>query len=288
METFFQLIVIGLSFGAVYAMVAVGLTIVFGILEVVNFAQGEFYMLGAYITLLAYTAQLPYPLAILISVGLMIIVGIIVERFAIRPLIGKAWQLPLLSTLGISIIMQNGAILLWTPNPRTIIMDLASMNIHIFGVVITFQRLLIIVCAMIIFTGLHFFIHRTKTGKAFRAVSQNKEACRIVGIDVAKISTIAFALGAGLSGFGGAIVAPIMAIHPVMGLILVPKCFAVVIMGGFGNVKGTIYASFILAIVESFAVAYVSLQYKDVFAFLMLILVLLFKPHGLFGRKIGI
>ncbi len=186
METFFQLIVIGLFFGAVYAMVAVGLTIVFGILEVVNFAQGEFYTLGAYITLLAYTAQLSYPLAILISVGLMIIVGIIVERFAIRALIGKAWQLPLLSTLGISIIMQNGVILLWTPNPRTIIMDLASMNIHIFGVVITFQRLLIIVCALIIFTGLHFFIHRTKTGKAFRAVSHNKESCRIAGIDVAR------------------------------------------------------------------------------------------------------
>ena len=117
METFFQLIVSGLSFGAVYAMVAVGLTIVFGILEVVNFAQGEFYMLGAYITLLAYTAQLPYSLAVLIAVGVMILVGIIVERFAIRPLIGKAWQLPLLSTLGISIIMQNGAYCFGRPIP---------------------------------------------------------------------------------------------------------------------------------------------------------------------------
>ena len=97
-----------------------------------------------------------------------------------------------------------------------------------------------------------------------------------------------FALGAGLSGFGGALVAPVMAIHPVMGILLVLKCFAAVIMGGFGNIKGTIYSAFILAIVESFAVAYLSLQYKDVFAFVVMIIILLFKPHGMFGRKVGI
>jgi branched-chain amino acid transport system permease protein len=109
-----------------------------------------------------------------------------------------------------------------------------------------------------------------------------------MGIDVERISVIAFALGAGLSGLGGAIVAPTMAIHPVMGLLLVIKCFAAVIMGGFGNIHGTIYAAFILGIVESYAVAYVSLQYKDVFAFMAMIAVLLFRPHGMFGRKVGI
>jgi len=288
MEMFFQLLVNGISFGAIYAMVAVGLTIVFGILEVVNFAQGEFYMLGAYLTYLVILAQLPYPIAIIAATAAMILIGLAVERLAIRPLIGKAWQLPILSTLGISIIIQNGAIVLWTPNPRTIILETASKNINVFGVVITYQRLLIILLALAIFISLYYFVQKTKTGKAMRAVSQNKEACQVIGIDVDRISIISFALGAGLSGLGGAVVAPAMAIHPVMGILVVIKCFAAVIMGGFGNIQGTIYASFILAIVESFAVAYVSLQYKDVFAFVVMIIILLFKPHGIFGGKVGI
>jgi branched-chain amino acid transport system permease protein len=121
-----------------------------------------------------------------------------------------------------------------------------------------------------------------------RAVSQNKDACQVLGIDVGRISTIAFALGAGLSGLGGAVVAPVMAIHPVMGILVVVKCFAAVIMGGFGNIQGTILAAFVLAIVESFAAAYVSLQYKDAFAFVVMIAILLFRPHGIFGRKVGL
>jgi branched-chain amino acid transport system permease protein len=287
-ETFLQLLVNGLSFGAIYAMVAVGLTIVFGILEVVNFAQGEFYMLGAYITYLVLLAQLPYPVSIISAIAVMTLVGLVVERCAIRPLIGKAWQLPILSTLAISIIIQNGAIVLWTPNPRTISVEAASRNINVLGVVITYQRLLVILLALAVFASLHYFVQKTKTGKAMRAVSQNKAACQVLGIDVQRISTIAFALGAGLSGLGGAIVAPIMAIHPVMGILVVIKCFAAVIMGGFGNIYGTICASFVLAIVESFAVAYGSLQYKDLFAFVVMIVILLFRPHGIFGRKVGI
>ncbi len=278
----------GLSFGAIYAMVAVGLTIVFGILEVVNFAQGEFYMLGAYLTYLVILAQLPYPIAIPAAVGGMALIGLLVERFSIRPLIGKAWQLPILSTLGVSIITQNGAILVWTPNPRTIIVETATRSLNVLGVVVTYQRLIIILLALAVFTALHYFVQKTKTGKAMRAVSQNKEACQVLGIDVGRISTIAFALGAGLSGLGGAIVAPVMAIHPVMGILVVVKCFAAVIMGGFGNIHGTILASFILAIVESFAVAHASLQYKDVFAFVVMIIILLVRPHGIFGRKLGI
>jgi branched-chain amino acid transport system permease protein len=264
------------------------LTIVFGILEVVNFAQGEFYMLGAYLTYLVLLGQLPYPVGIVAAIAGMTLVGLVVERLAIRPLIGKAWQLPILATLGVSIIAQNGAILLWTPNPRTINVAAASQSLTVLGVAITYQRLIIILLAVAVFVALHFFVQKTKTGKAMRAVSQNKEACQVVGIDVGRISTIAFALGSGLSGLGGAVVAPVMAIHPVMGILLVVKCFAAVIMGGFGNVQGTIYAAFILAIVESFAVAYVSLQYKDAFAFVVMVAILLFKPHGIFGRKVGI
>jgi branched-chain amino acid transport system permease protein len=283
-----QLLVNGLSFGAIYAMVAVGLTIVFGILEVVNFAQGEFYMLGAYLTYLAILAQLPYPVGIVVAVAGMTLVGLLTERLAIRPLIGKAWQLPILSTLAISIITQNGAILLWSPNPRTITVEAASRTVEVLGVVLTYQRLVIIVLAAVVFAGLHYFVQRTKTGKAMRAVSQNKDACQVLGIDVGRISTIAFALGAGLSGLGGAVVAPVMAIHPVMGILVVVKCFAAVIMGGFGNIQGTILAAFVLAIVESFAAAYVSLQYKDAFAFVVMIAILLFRPHGIFGRKVGL
>jgi branched-chain amino acid transport system permease protein len=283
-----QLLVNGLSFGAIYAMVAVGLTIVFGILEVVNFAQGEFYMLGAYLTYLAILAQLPYPVGIVVAVAGMTLVGLLTERLAIRPLIGKARQLPILSTLAISIITQNGAILLWSPNPRTITVEAASRTVEVLGVVLTYQRLVIIVLAAVVFAGLHYFVQRTKTGKAMRAVSQNKDACQVLGIDVGRISTIAFALGAGLSGLGGAVVAPVMAIHPVMGILVVVKCFAAVIMGGFGNIQGTILAAFVLAIVESFAAAYVSLQYKDAFAFVVMIAILLFRPHGIFGRKVGL
>jgi branched-chain amino acid transport system permease protein len=288
MEVLPQLLVNGIFYGAIYAMVAVGLTLVFGIQEVVNFAQGEFYMVGAYITYLVYMAQLPYPLGVLSAIVVLLVIGLIMERCAIRPLIGKAWQLPIISTLGVSIILQNGAIVLWTPNPRSLILPLARQSFEMFGVVITLQRLLVLCAALVIFFLLDRFIKKTKTGKAMRAVSQNKEACGVLGIDVARISTITFGLGASLSGFAGAIVSPILSIHPVMGLLLVLKCFAVVIMGGFGNVKGTIYAAFMLAIVESLAVGFLALEYKDLISFTILIIILLGRPEGLFGKKVGI
>ncbi len=269
-------------------MVAIGLTLVFGIQEVVNFAQGEFYMVGAYITYLVYIAQYPYPLGVISAIVVLVVLGVLMEKFAVRPFIGKAWQLPIISTLGISIILQNGAIILWTPTPRSLLLPFARGTIELFGLVITYQRLVVLGAALVLFLLLDLFIKKTKTGKAMRAVSQNKEACQVLGIDVARISSITFALGAGLSGFAGAVVAPILSIHPVMGLLLVVKCFAVVIMGGFGNVQGTIYAAFILAIVESLAVGFLALEYKDLISFAILIIILLGKPEGIFGKKVGI
>jgi branched-chain amino acid transport system permease protein len=286
---FLQHLVNGLVQGALYALVAVGLTLVYGVLEVVNFAHGELYMLAAFALYLLFgQLHVTYPLAILLSIGLLMGLGWGLARVAVVPHLRRPFEATVLSTLAASIILQNGARLLFTATPRQVSPPWEELILSLGDVTVTGQRLLILITALLAFAGLHRFIRRSRMGKAMRAAAQNKEACRMVGIDVGRVATQTLALGAGLSGLAGAMVAPLYDIFPAIGTTAVLKSFAVVIMGGMGNVPGAMLAGVLLGLGESLAGGYVSTTAKDALSFSLMILVLLVRPEGLFGRRVRV
>jgi len=284
-----QYLINGVFEGSVYAMIAVGLSLIFGILEVVNFAHGEFYMLGAVFLFVFFKILgMPYWIGVILSVMFMAAFGVLVERLTIRPLIGKGWLLPIIATFALSLGLQNFIIVTFGSTPKPVVTKYANNVIDIGGIYFTQQRLFILIFAITAFVLLHIFLKKTKTGKAMRAISQNRDAAQVVGIDTNKIYMITFAIGSGLAGLAGAIVGPIYVIYPTMGALLSLKAFACVIMGGFGNVKGAIYSAYILGVIGSLGASFVSQTYKDIIIFAVLICVLLVRPHGIFGKKVGI
>ncbi|HYB74112.1 MAG TPA: branched-chain amino acid ABC transporter permease [Candidatus Sulfotelmatobacter sp.] len=284
-----QHIVNGLVQGALYALVAVGLTLVYGILEVINFAHGELYMLGAFALYLLFAwAHLPYGPALLLTVLALAGVGHLLARATMVPHLRRPFESTVLATLAASIILQNGARVAFTATPRQANPPLEDVVVRLGDVVVTGQRLLALGAALLAFAALHLFIRRTRAGKAMRAAAQSKDACAMVGIDVGRVAARAVALGGGLCGLAGAVVAPLYDIFPGIGTMAVFKSFAVVIMGGLGNVPGAMAAAALLGVGESLAGGYVSTTAKDAFGFTLMILVLLVRPQGLFGRRVRV
>jgi branched-chain amino acid transport system permease protein len=279
----------GLSLGAIYALVAVGLAMVFGVLEIVNFAHGEFFMIGSYLFFTLYiTAQLSYPVAGILTVLLMGLFGCLFELLVIRPVVHRTWQTQLVVTLGASVLFVNAAVVIFGTFPQRAPTPLVAQLWSVGGIQISEQRLLLFVLTIVAFAALQLFVRSTKLGKAMRAVSQNREACAAMGINVQHVAVATFAIGAALVGVAAALAAPLTNITPTMGTLLTIKAFAAVIMGGFGRVSGAIIAAFILGIAEAFAIQYISSGYVDAIAFLIMIATLLFRPYGLFGRSVGI
>ena len=286
---FLQQILNGLFDGSVYAIFALGLTLIFGILEVANFAHGQLYMLGAFAMYVFYiTLGSPYLLAVALGILVMAGLGVVSERVFVRPVMERGWQIPMITTLAMSIIFQNLALAIWGADPRPAKTYYSTTVAKIGPLYLSYQRVIVLFVAITCFVSLHFFVQKTKFGKAMRAVSQNREACVVFGINVEKISALTFAIGAAFCGIAAGLVAPIFTINPNMGVKPLIKGFAVVITGGFGNVKGAILAAYLLGITENFAAAYIAGEWRDVVAFGLMIIVLLFRPHGLFGRKVGI
>jgi branched-chain amino acid transport system permease protein len=286
---FVEQLINGLSLGAIYALVAVGLAMVFGVLEIVNFAHGEFFMIASYLFFVLYvTAQLPYAVAGLLTVVLMGIFGSLFELLVIRPVVHRGWQTQLVATLGASVLFVNAAVVIFGTFPLRATTPLMSQLWTVGNIQISEQRVLLFVVTVISFAALQVFVRSTKLGKAMRAVSQNREACAAMGIDVQRVAIATFAIGTALVGVAAALAAPLSNITPTMGTLLTIKAFAAVIMGGFGRVSGAIISAFILGIAESFAIQYISSGYVDAVAFLIMIATLLFRPYGLFGRSVGI
>jgi branched-chain amino acid transport system permease protein len=282
-----QTIFNGFTIGSIYAVIAVGLNLVLGVLGVVNFAQGEYYMLGAFIVYVFFFSGFPYWICILIAIIVIIVLGIITNQLVIKPVLKRSFTTQILATLGLSLLLQNTALIIWGPTPKEIPVPLTYMQmsfLHSIGIYSTYQRLLVIISAIILFQGLDLFVKRTKMGKAIRAVSQNKEACEVFGIDVNRICLVSFCLSVALASVAGGLIGPITLIAPVMGSIILLKAFALVVMGGMGNITGSIISGYILGLVESFAAVYIATVWKDAIAFFALIIFLVVKPEGIFGQ----
>ena len=282
-----QQVVNGVTIGVVYALIAVGLTLVFGILDVINFAHGEFYMIGAFLThALTVRLGLDYFVALLLTIVGGAVVGLVAERLTVRQLKDRHMFTVVLSTLGLSIFLQNGALLTLGPDPREIELAWGSRPLIIGGVVITFLRVAVLATGATLIVALTWFIRRTIWGMAMRAVATNRAAAALMGISVDRIYALTFAIGAALAGVAGGLLGAMFTIEPSMGEWAVVKAFSVVIMGGMGNVPGAVLGGIILGVTESLGAGFLpgGTSYKDGIGYAILILVLLCRPQGLFGR----
>jgi branched-chain amino acid transport system permease protein len=272
-----------------YAMVAAGLALMLGVARLINFAHGEFFMLGAYAFWFGYSELgLPYVAAGALAVALMTGWGVLYQRTVIRAILPRSWHVQLIATLATSIVLTNLAIIVFGTQPKEVPTVLSSRILDVGGLRLAWQRLLVLGGSLVIFWALHRFVTRTRVGRAMRAMSQNREACAVVGVDVQRVALVTFAVSAALAAAAAALVSPLFNVFPDMGTGMTLKAFAAVVTGGFGYVNGAIAASFLIGVTEALAGSYVSYAYKDAIAFLVMIAVLLWRPQGLFGRRIGI
>lgn len=284
-----QLVLNGLVIGVMYALIAMGLSLIFGVLEIVNFAHGEFYMLGA---MGAYflTANLGFgywPTIATVTVT-AICVGYVLYEALLVSLKGEGFERSILLTLGLSMVLQNGAVFLFTTTPKMLQTAQTYSNFIVGEVRVPVLRVYALGLGLAAFAILYTILYRTQVGKAMRGVAQNREAALMVGIDPRAISRLAVAIGIGLSGLAGAALAPIYAVHPLMGFSFVFKAFAIIIIGGLGNISGAAIAAVALGILESLMGGFLSQVLVDGLAFAAMILILLIRPQGLFGRGVRV
>lgn len=281
-----QQIVNGLVLGSTYALIGLGLTLIYGILGIVNWAHCELYMLGAFAGLF-FVVELHFPFlaGLAASMLVMAVFGVLMERLVFRPLRNAHEMNMIIGTLGISIFLMNGAIALFSPNPVRFPTEFSNDYLSFLGISMTTQRLLVFFITILLIGAFHYIIKYTSIGKAMRACEQNADAARLMGINVNQVALVTCAIGSAMAAAAGTLVGPIFLVSPQMGLMVMAKVFAVVIMGGMGNVAGAIWAAFILGLAESLTAGFVSSYYKDVVTFLILIGVLMLKPQGLFGKS---
>ena len=280
-----QEVINGISIGSIYVMIAVGLTLIFGILDVTNFAHGEFYMLGAYAAyLVVIHFGVPYAVGILVSLLVGAALGLAVERTVFRPIQFTPPINGIIASLGLSILLANVALVVLSPTPVALEPAFTG-SFSLAGFVVSKQELLVLTLALALVFALTLFVDRTWTGLGMRAMTQDVVAARLVGISPTRISQVTFLIGGALAAVAGGLVAPIFVLQPSMGLPITIKAFAVVIFAGVGSVRGTIIAGLILGIAESLTAGFVGVGYEDLISFGVIILVLLVRPRGIWGTK---
>lgn len=279
-----QVLLNGLSVGASYALVAVGLTLIFGAARVGNFAHGDFFMVGALTLALLGTGGFSYPVAALGAIVVSTLVAT-ASYAAFRPLIDRGNAITLfVAAIAVAVIIQSLVQLGWGATPRNIASPLNDVSVQFGGVRTTAQRLAGILGAGAAFAALFAFLGHTQAGRSIRAVAQNKEAAQAAGIQVDKVRLLTFAVSGVLAGWAAVLMGPIYPVYPLMGLYLVLKAFAIVIVGGLGSIRGALICALLLGVLESLASAYVGLLLEDSIAFLAMIAILLVRPSGLFGK----
>jgi len=286
---YIQLLLNGIVIGVIYALVAMGLSLIFGVLEIVNFAHGEFYMLGAMLAyFLSMNVGLGYGPTVLVVTAVAVALGYVLYEALLGSLRGQSFERSILLTLGLSMVLQNGAVFLFTTTPRMMQTRYSYSNVLVGDVRVSVMRLFALGLGLLAFAALYLILYRTRVGRAMRGVAQNREAALMVGIDPRAVSRLAVAIGIGLSGLAGAALAPVYAVHPLMGFSFVFKAFAIIIIGGLGNISGAALAAVALGILERVAGGFLPLVMADALAFIAMIAILLLRPQGLFGRGVRV
>jgi branched-chain amino acid transport system permease protein len=282
-----QVMIWGLYAGCIYILLATGLNLIFGVMKVVNFAHGELLMLGAYVTFTFYAISGFNPYVLLAaSVPVLVVVGVIIERTCFRPILGTSKLNEIFISIGLIYIIQNAAAMIWSDEWRIIPSPYEHITIKLLGVNMPLDYLIIIITTIAILIILFLFLQRTRLGKAMRATSQNRKGAMLMGINVEKMDMLSFGIGAGLAGAAGTLwVVSGQVFNPYIGSIPAVKAFAIVIIGGLGSIPGAIIGGLIYGIAENFAIITLGGAWKDAISFIILILVLIVKPTGIFGES---
>ena len=280
-----QLIINGLLLGGMYALISIGLTLIFGVLEIINFAHGEFLMLSMYASFWLF--QLygidPY-LSLLIILPLFFLVGLVIQRGIIQPILNAPPLNQIFMTVGLSMVLQNLALFVWRADYRTVKTAYSALTLKTSGLMISFPRLVAFILAMGVIGALLIFLKKTYTGKAIRALAQDRRAAMLVGINVYRTYQIAFGIGIACVGAAGAILMPVYFVFPSVGALFVLIAFVVVILGGYNSLTGALIGGLIIGVVEAFSGFFISPHLREAISFVIFILILLFRPRGLFGR----
>ncbi len=284
----------GVLLGGIYALASIGLTLVFGVMKIVNFAHGEFFMIAMYLTywLFHYFHIDPY-LGTLICVPVVFLLGIVTYYLFIRPTIGSSVLAQIFITVGLSTIIQNTALLLWSADFRSISLSYATdafvigplQALGIGEIMINPARLIAFALAILLTFAFYLFLKLSYTGKIIRATSQDRSAALLMGINIDRIYRLTFAIGIVLVGLAGGLVLPVYTVHPFVGFDLVLIMFVVVVLGGMGSVVGAMISGFIIGVVEVFSSYWIGQENKQAIYFLVFIAVLVIRPSGLFGLK---
>jgi branched-chain amino acid transport system permease protein len=281
---FAQQIVNGLVLGSIYALSALGFTLIFGVAKLVNFAYGEMIMVGAFLTLvLSEALNLNFFVALLLAMAVMAAVSVVLYQTLIRPVLGGSELRALLVTTGMLYVLRQAAILVMGTAPQQLPMGIEGVLI-VGGVIVTYQRLTVIGITLVLILALYVLLYRLRIGRAVRAVAQNREGAVAIGLNVNRTISFTMAVSGALACAAGGLLGSLYAVEPQMGGVPLLKAFIVVIFGGLGSVPGAIIGGLIIGLIETLAGVYISFAFKDVFMFLVLIAVLIGKPTGLMGK----
>ncbi|MEK3766137.1 MULTISPECIES: branched-chain amino acid ABC transporter permease [unclassified Solibacillus] len=286
MELLLQQLFNGLTLGSVYILVAIGLTLVFGILHVPNFAHGALYLIGGYLTLMAMKGLgVHYFVAIIISMISVALIAILMERLVFNPLRNAPAIHDKIAAIGMVLFFDALVSLIWGNDYQRMITPYGD-SVTIFGIATSYQRILVIVVAVVVVILLQLFLKKTMIGASIIAMAQNREGAFLVGINANAVAMMTFAISGALAAIAASISSPINLVFPAMGHIVILKAFVVVIIGGMGSVPGAIIGGLILGITESLGATYISNDYKDMIAFLLLIIIMTMRPKGLFAKGV--
>lgn len=285
LDLLLQQTVNGLTQGMAYALVALGLTMIFGVLHVINFAQGELYMLGGLVAVVATSMLgLPYAAAIPLAIVAVVAVAAVVDLVAVRPVLPQkdGPSTVLLSTFALSLLIHQGVLTAWGPNPARV--EGVAGSVSLGPVVVTGDRLLVLAAGLVILLAIEVTLRRTGLGRRVRAVAQSEFAARVVGIDVARVRTLTFLGAAGVSGVAGALMAPVSLFTPSMGQHTIITAFVVVVIGGMGNATGAVVCGLALGVLEALASTVMPQDLGTAAIYALLLVSLLVRPTGLFGK----
>lgn len=285
---FLQQMINGVSLGSIYALIALGYTMVYGIIKLINFAHGDIYMVGAYVGFFATTMlKLSFFPALILAMAVAAIAGVIIERAAYRPLRNAPKIAILITAIGVSLFLEYAGMLVVSPQPRTFPNVFPSAMYNIGGLVINSQQIAILAVSVGLMIVLTYVVHNTKAGKAMRAVSFDTDAARLMGINVDRTISFTFALGSALAAAAGVLVGIYYnSIDPLMGIMPGLKAFIAAVLGGIGVIPGAMLGGIILGVIEALVSGFISSTFRDAAAFAILIIILLFKPTGLLGKNV--
>jgi branched-chain amino acid transport system permease protein len=286
MAIFTQALISGLLIGGVYALIGIGLTIIFGVMRVINFAHGDLLMVGMYATFYLFTLAHVDPfVSIVFTIPLMFLYGALLQKVFINRILDALPQNQILLTIGLGLIMSNVIMLAFTSDYKILTTKYSSSSVSIWGISISLPLLVSFVITCAITAALYWFLLKTNTGQAIRATAQDREAARLMGINVSRMAIIAFGLGAALAGTAGALISPTYYIFPQVGSTFTLKAFVITVLGGMGSIVGATLGGLLIGVAESVGGVYFGSGWKEVVVFVLFLLVLLFKPSGLLGKS---